>query len=336
MLGSSYFPVDGQAGGPARPRAPRALTSNGSPVGLYALTADDLRAIVESCAARDLDELYAWISAACPVVSINVNQDLWQRVRSENERRLAEKKLDRWLVKPTDGIFARLNRRISIPISRQLIKFPISANMVSIFTLGVGIESAAFFALRGYWHTVLGALLCLFASILDGCDGEVARLKLLESDFGCWLETVCDYVFYFFLLIGMTIGQWRTSGSKAYLLWGGVLLFGALASFLAVGWQRRRLATGRPEQLLGIWQGHVEKRSSNPLLYAARHLEFIVRRCFFPYALVVFALLGIMNVAFLLSVLGANLVWPVALYSAWAFAGGPAATATPHTASAEA
>jgi phosphatidylglycerophosphate synthase len=232
-------------------------------------------------------------------------------------------------------MYARLNRRISVPISRQLIKFPISANMVSIFTLAVGIVSAAFFALGGYWNTVLGALLCLFASILDGCDGEVARLKLLESDFGCWLETVCDYVFYFFLLIGMTIGQWRTSGSKSYLLWGGVLLFGALASFLAVGWQRRRLATEHPEQLLGIWQGHLEKRSSNPLLYAARHLEFIVRRCFFPYALVVFALLGIMNVAFLLSVIGANLVWPVALYSTRAFAGGPSATVTPHTVAAE-
>ena len=313
-----------------------ALTSGGQPVGLYALSTDELRAIAQHCAARNLDRLLVWISASNPVVSVKVSDLLWQPVRSEKDRQIAERKLDRWLVKPTDGMYARLNRRISIPISRQLIKFPITANMVSIFTLSVGIVSAAFFALGGYWNTVLGALLCLFASILDGCDGEVARLKLVESDFGCWLETICDYVFYFFLLIGMTVGQWRTAGSKSYLLWGGVLLFGALASFLALGWQRRRLAAGRPEQLLGIWQGHVEKRSSNPLLYAARHLEFIVRRCFFPYALVVFALLGIMNVAFLLSVVGANLVWPVALYSARAFAGGPAATVTPHTVSAEA
>jgi hypothetical protein len=50
-------------------------------------------------------------------------------------------------------------------------------------------------------------------------------------------------------------------------------------------------------------------------------MEFIVRRCFFPYALVVFALLNIMNVAFVLSVIGANLVWPVALYSSNIFAG---------------
>jgi len=315
--------------------APLTLASGGLPIGLYALTADELRALAQCFPARNLDELHAWISASHTAVSRNVSKDLWQRVHSEKDRIVAERKLDRWLVKPTDGMYARLNRRISIPISRQLIKFPISANMVSIFTLAVGILSAAFFALGGYWNTVLGALLCLFASILDGCDGEVARLKLLESDFGCWLETVCDYVFYLFLLVGMTIGQWRTSGSKSYLAWGGALLFGALASFLAVGWQRRRLATGRPEQLLGIWQSHVESRSSNPLMYAARHLEFIVRRCFFPYALVVFALLNIMNVAFILSVVGANLVWPMALYSTWSFAGAQSATVARHAASAE-
>jgi phosphatidylglycerophosphate synthase len=312
-----------------------ALTSGGLPIGLHALSTDELLTIPRDCAARNLDRLLASISYSPPVVSIKVSDLLWQRVRSEKDRQIAERKLDSWLVKPTDGMYARLNRRISIPISRQLIRFPITANMVSIFTLAVGIVSAVFFALGGYWNTVLGALLCLFSSILDGCDGEVARLKLLESDFGCWLETICDYIFYFLLLIGMTVGQWRTGGSKSYLLWGGVLLFGSLASFLALGWQRRRLATGRPEQLLGIWQGHVEKRSSNPLLYAARHLEFIVRRCFFPYALVAFALLDIMNVAFLLSVIGANLVWPVALYSARAFAGGPAATVTSRTVSAE-
>ena len=104
-----------------------------------------------------------------------------------------------------------------------------------------------------------------------------------------------------------------------------LLLLGAVCSFLAVGWQRRRLAAGRPEQLLGIWHSHADSRSSNRLLYLARHMEFMVRRCFFPYALVVFALFGITNVAFILSVIGANLVWPITLYSSRAFA--PAANA---------
>jgi hypothetical protein len=55
-------------------------------------------------------------------------------------------------------------------------------------------------------------------------------------------------------------------------------------------------------------------------LYFGRHTEFIVRRCFFPYALLVFALFNLMSVAFVLSVIGANLVWPIALYSSLAFA----------------
>ena len=60
----------------------------------------------------------------------------WQKVANEHDRLVAEKKLEGWLVKPTDGIFARMNRKVSIPISRQLIKFPITPNMVSPFYLG--------------------------------------------------------------------------------------------------------------------------------------------------------------------------------------------------------
>jgi phosphatidylglycerophosphate synthase len=299
-----------------------ALTRMGEPVGIVALSAKSLSQLVTSPAIRcaHFGDLLSGLAATQSVVSKAVEDDLWQPIHSENDRRLAEKKLDHWLIKPTDGMYARLNRKISVPISRQLIKLPITANMVSLFTLGVGFVSAVFFALGGYWNILLGAVLCLFASILDGCDGEVARLKLLESDFGCWLETVCDYAFYFFLLTGMAIGQWRTTGSASYLLWGGLLLLGAVASFLAVAWQRHRLAAGRPEQLLKIWHSHADRRPSNRLLYAARHMEFMVRRCFFPYALVVFALFGIMNIAFILSVIGANLVWPIALYSSRTFA----------------
>ena len=299
-----------------------ALGTGDELAGILALPDEMLLDFAERCPTQTgtLKEMNASLTKMHSVVSMPVAEEQWQRVNTPEDCEAAERKLDRWLVKPTDGFYARLNRRISIPISRQLIKLPITANMVSIFTLGVGMASAAFFAYGGYWSTLLGALLCLFASILDGCDGEVARLKLQESDFGCWLETICDYAFYLFLLVGMTIGRWRTSGTRTYLVYGGLLLFGALASFLATGWERRRLAAGRPDQLLKIWQGHAESRPSNPFLYFGRHTEFIVRRCFFPYALLVFALFNLMGVAFVLSVIGANLVWPIALYSSLAFA----------------
>jgi phosphatidylglycerophosphate synthase len=300
-----------------------ALTSGDKLAGIHAVSLELIRNLTEPHPRQiqTLSDLHAQLTAMHSVVCSPVGDNLWQRVRTPEDRRAAERKLNGWLVKPTDGIYARMNRRISIPISRQIIKFPITPNMVSLFTLGVGFASAAFFAFGGYWNTLLGAFLCLCASILDGCDGEVARLKLQESDFGCWLETVCDYLFYLFLFVGMTLGLWRSSGVKMYLVWGGLLLFGSIASFLAIGWERHRLAAGRPEQLLKIWQSHAESRPSNPFLYFSRHTEFIVRRCFFPYALLFFALFNIMNVAFVLSAIGANLVWPIALYSSRTFAG---------------
>ncbi len=273
---------------------------------------------------ESLEELHAWFTSTHSVECELVKEDEWQHVRTPQERLLAERKLTRWLVKPTDGIFARMNRRVSIPISRQIIRFPITPNMVSLFTLGVSFTASLFFAFGGYWNMLLGAVLSLFASILDGCDGEVARLKLQESDFGCWLETICDYLYYLFIFVGMTIGLVRTSPTGSYLVWGGLLLFGAVISFVVTGFQRHRLAAGRPEQLLQIWQTQAATRRSNPFLYLGRHTEFIIRRCFLPYAFLFFALLNMINVAFILGALGANVVWLIALYSHRTFSVGQA------------
>lgn len=299
-----------------------AMTTGSQLVGIYALSRDvtiDLAHHAPSSIGC-LEELHAWLTSIHSVEREQAQEDKWQGIFSPHDRLLAEQKLDHWLVKPTDGIFARLNRRISVPISRQTIKFPITANMVTLFTLGVSFMSGVFLACGGYWNMLLGALLSLFASILDGCDGEVARLKLQESDFGCWLETICDYLYYLFIFAGMTIGLSRSSGTRTYLIWGGLLLFGALVSFFVTGLQRHRLAAGRPEQLLGIWQTQAASRRSNPFLYIGRHTEFIIRRCFLPYALLFFALFNITNVAFVLCAVGANVVWVIALYSHRTFA----------------
>jgi phosphatidylglycerophosphate synthase len=299
-----------------------ALRAGQSSVGACVLDISSARALAASVPSDESNtsRLEAWLSRAHGLTGIEVTDDRWQLVRTEPERLQAERKLDGWLVKPTDGIFARFNRRISIPISRQLIRFPITPNMVSLFTLGVSFLSGLYFALGGYRNMLVGALLGLFASILDGCDGEVARLTLQESEFGCWLETVCDYLYYLFMFVGMTIGLLRGSGARLYLYLGCLLAFGAVMSFVTTALQRRRLtAAGRPEQLLGNWQKEAERRSSNPLLYMARHTEFIVRRCFLPYAILFFAVFRIVPVAFVFAVAGANLVWPIALYSYWTF-----------------
>jgi phosphatidylglycerophosphate synthase len=295
-----------------------ALMTEGELVGIYTFTRNAVLDFVRNGPefADSLEDLDAWFALTGSVQRISVEEDKWQRIATVEDQLEAERKLDRWLVKPTDGIFARMNRGVSIPVSRQLIRFPITPNMVSLFTLGVSFLCGLFFAAGGYRNMLLGAVLGVAASILDGCDGEVARLKLQDSAFGCWLETVCDYLYYLFMFVGMTIGLLRTSGTRFYLLLGALLVFGAMVSFVVSSLQRQRMtAADRPEQFLAKWQKEAATRRSNPFLYLGRHTEFLVRRCFLPYAILVFALLDITHVAFILSVVGANIFWPIALYS---------------------
>jgi phosphatidylglycerophosphate synthase len=293
------------------------LSTAGQFVGIAALSRQGALDIARDCPA-DIEtpvELYAWFKPSYSVIFKEVDGDLWQAVGAPPDRLIAEQKLDRWLVKPTDGLFARTNRRISIPISRKLVRYTITPNMVTLFTLGVSFLAGVFFARGGYWNTVLGALLSVWASILDGCDGEVARLKLQVSKFGCWLETICDYLYYLFIFVGMSIGLTRSRGTEAYLVWGGFLLVGAVASFLVVGSARHRFASSHPEKFLVLWQMKADDQQRNPLMYIARHTEFIIRRCFLPYALLAFAVLNILRFAFIGTSVGANLVWIIALYS---------------------
>lgn len=294
------------------------LASGDEPVGLFALSRETSLKLAGDSTSNIVtpQDLHRWITHNATVVDCTqVEKNLWQKISTPEDRIAAERKLNQWLVKPTDGIFARMNRRVSIPISRQIAKFPITPNMVSLFTLGVSFLSGLLFALGGYWNTLAGAVLSVWASILDGCDGEVARLKLQASDFGTWLETFCDYLYYLFMFAGMAIGLVRSKGDPVYLAWGGALFFGALTTFFIASLSRKGLSGKHPEQFLAVWQRKAESRSSNPVLYVGRYTEFIIRRCFLPYAILAFSLVNLTQVALYMSAVGANLAWIISFYS---------------------
>jgi phosphatidylglycerophosphate synthase len=296
-----------------------ALETDGQPAGVYAFASAPAINLLQQCPSemRTIEDVHEWLTTVGAAECAPVSAEQWQRVSSPKDHLLAEQKLDKWLVKPTDGVFARMNRKVSIPISRQLIKFPITPNMVSLFTLGVSFMAGAFFAAAGRRNMLLGALLSVFASILDGCDGEVARLTFQESAFGCWLETVCDYLYYVFIFAGMMIGL--LGRGPIYMVWGSLLFFGAVASFVTIALQRHRIAAARPEQYLSLWQAQASRRSSNPFLYLGRHTEFLIRRCCMPYLILAFALFGATYMAFIGAAVGSNIVWPIALYSYFNF-----------------
>jgi CDP-L-myo-inositol myo-inositolphosphotransferase len=109
--------------------------------------------------------------------------------------------------KPQDGFVSRfLNRPISSRITRLLVKFPIhpTAFTASIFVLPL---VAAVFLQRGdYLSVLLGAAIFQAFSILDGCDGEIARAKNLESKFGERLDNFCDFLGSLIYVLALGVG----------------------------------------------------------------------------------------------------------------------------------
>lgn len=114
--------------------------------------------------------------------------------------------------KPQDGLVSRfVNRPISRRISRVLLQFPIHPNTwtISIFALPV---IASVFLVRGDYVDVLtGAAIFQLFSILDGCDGEIARAKNLESKFGERLDYFCDFAANLLYVLTLGIGLQRSS-----------------------------------------------------------------------------------------------------------------------------
>lgn len=113
--------------------------------------------------------------------------------------------------KPQDGFVSRfLNRPISRRITRVLLKLPIRPNgcTIAIFVLPV---IASVFLTRGdYLSVVIGAAVFQVFSILDGCDGEIARAKNLESKFGERLDNFCDFLasLLYVLALGWGLNHW--------------------------------------------------------------------------------------------------------------------------------
>jgi phosphatidylglycerophosphate synthase len=107
--------------------------------------------------------------------------------------RRAERRLVWSLRKSADGIAAKLiNRHISLPITWLLMRTPVIPNHMTLTALACALAGAIVIAQGGYLAGAVGMLLVNLGSIVDGVDGELARLKFLFSRAGQWLDTIVD------------------------------------------------------------------------------------------------------------------------------------------------
>jgi phosphatidylglycerophosphate synthase len=174
--------------------------------------------------------------------------------------------------------------------------------------VALGLYAAWLFSTGQYLAGVVGAFLSLAASVLDGCDGEIARLKYQESALGCWIETVGDYSYYIAIFIGLTIGAVRRTGWEEFYWVGGAAMAGTLLTIVLLIYLRSRITAGQPERLHSIAR---ERFKAEPSLWSRViwRIQFIATRAAMPYGIMAVAILGLLPVIVVLAAIGSNIYW---------------------------
>jgi len=254
-------------------------------------------------------------------------------IANAQQQRAAHRLLYRILVKPQDNAITRyLYRPVSMPLTRLLVWTPITPNQISYVVAAL----VAF----GCWLTahaemelaLLGTVVVLVASYIDCCDGEVARVKLLSSRFGAWIDTVVDelssvgymvalgwhcHLYYgrnYFGPIGFDPWLVASAISVVTYLWCIYCIYYNI--IVAVGSANSQDYVGRFEVVPGKQPNSVRLAPAaaraiatkeplpQPFELLATYLPYIVRRDFISWSMVVFAAVHITDVAFATLVLG--------------------------------
>ncbi len=127
------------------------------------------------------------------VRTVDAADGLWQRVDSAESRRRAAKKLLASLRKRGDGPVSRyLNRPLSLALTSVLLNLQVTPNQMTVVANLFGVLGVWFVWQKTWTGVAVGAVLVNVQSVLDGCDGEIARLKFASSRFGEWLDNVLD------------------------------------------------------------------------------------------------------------------------------------------------
>lgn len=166
------------------------------------------------------------------LVACDISGEYWQDVDTPQTHRLAERGLLDWAAsKGADGFVARhLNRPVSKWFSRRLVRTRITPNQISLIAFALALVAALFLMQPYYWTLLVGGILVQLASVVDGCDGEIARVRLAPSPYGGWLDALLDRYADAAVLGALTWHTVQVQESNAWLFIGLLAIAGSFIS----------------------------------------------------------------------------------------------------------
>ena len=211
--------------------------------------------------------------------------------------------------KKIDGVIStHINRHISLAISRLLAPSPVTPNQVTLFSIAVGLVGAASVAQGGYVMTLMGAFLLQVASILDGVDGELARVRVQFSLIGEWLDTVGDDLVNVTFILALGVARWSSDGMDewallAFYVAAAMALVAAIyylwifrtgrGDILSVDWFERSIETsGNWRERVFAWGAKLFRRDALIALILVASLSGVTHWALVPIALAATATLA--------------------------------------------
>jgi 1L-myo-inositol 1-phosphate cytidylyltransferase / CDP-L-myo-inositol myo-inositolphosphotransferase len=134
------------------------------------------------------------------------------------------------------------------------------------------------FSVPNYWMRLFAAIFFLISITIDGVDGELARLKMVESDFGGKLDVITDNIVHAAVFIGLLVGCYRVEYSRAYLYLIPLLL-GGFAMCAYATWRAFKI---KGEQA-ALWLDKVDRWSGRDFAYLLVILALVNRLEFFAW-----------------------------------------------------
>ncbi len=188
-----------------------------------------------------------------------------------------------WLLasgpKSQDGFMAKhFDRHISLAVSRSLLETKVTPNMMTVASSLIGLAGSLFFLKPfGAW-AFTGAVLVWLHSVLDGCDGELARIRFQESPLGATLDFWGDNLVHLALFGCLAVGFSRADASVLPLALGLMAAAGILGS-ATLAFLRKRAARPASDSVLGRLETRLSQRDFIYLLlvlaYLGRAYEFL-------------------------------------------------------------
>ena len=238
------------------------------------------------------------------------NYDGGLRVVDEPSRVAAEDAIFKDLLRGDLGFVARhINKRVSFWFTRRyLCHWPITPNQVTLGAGVLGLFGCFLIAGGSQIGIVLGFLLAQLQSILDGCDGELARVRFQQTAIGEWLDTIVDDALNLALVAAIGVGLSRHGGSHNDI-W---LALGACAMLLTYNIiaYRELVKQGEGGEVLKVrwWfaRGTTFKEMTGSSGDLFSWINIIGKRDFFVFVWMILAILDLLPVvlvyAFILAV----------------------------------